>query len=136
MPQRKKKIKKPKRRLSKEEKRLKRERKAQFENIFINGKQKRVKRSTYADLPSECYNDPIFLKQNEMYPELHAYEMREALVDWFNPEPMNEFKNIEDLVQGIIDEAADEGAVRQMGLPFESQDHYSQSEAFEDDIPF
>ncbi len=43
-----------------------------YEMVFLNGKQKRIKRMPKIEnMPA----DPIFLLQNEMYEELHKWEM-------------------------------------------------------------
>ncbi len=63
---------KPKRKLTAAERKAKRERKRDFMTIFINGKQKRVRRPPTIDgMPVEEYlarnADPIWLHQNEMW---------------------------------------------------------------------
>jgi len=63
---------KRKRKLSKAEKEARRERKAKFETIFVNGKQKRVPRPVEIDgLPVDEFvsrnADPVWLHQNEMW---------------------------------------------------------------------
>ena len=63
---------KRKRKLSKAEKQARRERKARFETIFINGKQKRVRRPVEIEgIPIDEFisrnADPIWLHQNEMW---------------------------------------------------------------------
>lgn len=61
-----------KRKLTAAEKRARRERKKQYMMIFINGKQKRVRRPPTVDgMPVDEYiarnADPIWLHQNEMW---------------------------------------------------------------------
>ena len=78
---------KRKRKLTASEKLAKAERNARFEIIFIGGKQKRVLRPTDETVGM---SDPIWLLQNEMWPELLEYERRcdgveDNEVD--NPEP-------------------------------------------------
>lgn len=63
---------KPKRKLTAAERRAKRERKKNYQMIFINGKQVRVKRpQTTEGLATEEFiarnADPIWLLQNEMW---------------------------------------------------------------------
>ncbi len=65
-------MKKPKRKLSAAEKAEKRRRRKEYMTIFVNGKQKRVKRPTAIDglSPDEFIRrnaDPIWLHQNEMW---------------------------------------------------------------------
>jgi len=65
-------MKKPKRKLTAEQKRQKRERQKKYMFIFVNGKQKRVKRpETIEGLPVDEFirrnADPIWLHQNEMW---------------------------------------------------------------------
>ena len=47
-----------------------------YETIFINGKQKRVRRTPSEPDWSEI-DDPIFFTQNEMWEELHAWTERQ-----------------------------------------------------------
>jgi hypothetical protein len=61
-----------KRKLTKEEKRRKKERKAAFMTIFVNGRQKRVRRPQLIDgIPVDEFiarnADPLWLHQNEMW---------------------------------------------------------------------
>lgn len=61
-----------KRKLTKEEKRRKKERKAAFQIVFINGKQKRVPRTPMIEgLPVDEFiarnADPVWLHQNGMW---------------------------------------------------------------------
>jgi hypothetical protein len=63
---------KPKRKLSARERAAKRERNRKFMTIFINGKQKRVRREPTIDgIPVDEFirqnADPIWLHQNEMW---------------------------------------------------------------------
>ena len=67
--------KKGKRKLTAEQKREKKRRKALYETIFINGKQKRVRRNP-PEIDYSQIDDPIFFTQNEMWEELHAWEQR------------------------------------------------------------
>lgn len=73
---------KPKRKLTAAEKAEKKRRRREYKTIFINGKQKRVKREPTIDgLPVDEFirrnADPIWLLQNEMYEELHQWEMEQ-----------------------------------------------------------
>mgnify|MGYP001126132481 CR=1 FL=1 len=63
---------KPKRKLTAAEKRARKERKRNFMTIFINGKQKRVRRPQLIEgLPADEFiarnADPIWLHPNEMW---------------------------------------------------------------------
>jgi hypothetical protein len=63
---------KPKRKLTAAEKRARKERKKDFMTVFINGKQKRVRRPELVEgLPGDEFiarnADPIWLHQNEMW---------------------------------------------------------------------
>ena len=63
---------KPKRKLTPAQKRARRKKKKEFMTIFINGKQKKVKRPPTIDgMPVEEFirrnADPIWLHQNEMW---------------------------------------------------------------------
>lgn len=63
---------KPKRKLTTEEKRIRRERKREFMTIFINGKQKRVRRPLLIEgLPVDEFiarnADPIWLHQEGLW---------------------------------------------------------------------
>ena len=74
---------KPKRKLTAQEKENKKRRKLEYMTIFINGKQKRVKRPpTIDDMPVDEFlrlnADPIWLHQNE---EWHILEAGEELGD-------------------------------------------------------
>ena len=73
---------KPKRKLSAEEKAKKKQRQQAYMTIFINGKQKRVKRpQTIANMAIDEYivlnADPIWLMQNEEWDILYAQEALE-----------------------------------------------------------
>ncbi len=70
---------KQKRKLTPAEKAEKKRRRREYMTIFINGKQKRVKRPPTVDgieVDEFIRNnaDPIWLLQNEMYEELHQWE--------------------------------------------------------------
>ena len=63
---------KPKRKLTPEQKAARRRRRKEFMTIFVNGKQKRVRRPpTVEGIPLEEFirrnADPIWLHQNEMW---------------------------------------------------------------------
>jgi len=63
---------KPKKKLTPEQKREKKHRQEEFETIFVNGKQKRVRRAPQIDgLSADEFirrnADPIWLHQNEMW---------------------------------------------------------------------
>jgi hypothetical protein len=71
---------KKKRKLTPKEKSEKKRRQKEYMTIFINGKQKRVKRPPTIDgMPVDEFiqrnADPIFLLQNGMCEELHEWEM-------------------------------------------------------------
>ncbi len=71
---------KQKRKLTPAEKAEKKRRQREYMTIFINGKQKQVKRPpTVEGLPVDEFirrnADPIWLLQNEMYEELHQWEL-------------------------------------------------------------
>ena len=66
---------KPKRKLTAAQKRAKRRRRAEFMTIFVNGKQKRVKRPQTIDgMDVDEFilqnADPIWLQQNEQWEEI------------------------------------------------------------------
>ena len=70
---------KRKRKLTSAEKAEKKRRRLEYMTIFVNGKQKRVKRPPTVDgVPVDEFirnnADPIWLLQNEMYEELHQWE--------------------------------------------------------------
>ena len=78
--------KKKKRKLSAAEKREKKRRREEYEIIFINGKQKRVKRPPKIDgLDVDEFilrnADPIWLHQNEMWEVLYEREEMERDAD-------------------------------------------------------
>lgn len=70
--------------------------------IFIDGKQKRVKRPPMIEgLPVDEFirrnADPIWLLENEMYEELHQWEQRQNQQEEqenFQPEPACDFKKV------------------------------------------
>ena len=69
---------KRKRKLTRVEKEEKKRRQREYMTIFVNGKQKRVKREpTVEGIPVDEFirqnADPIWLLQNEMYEELHQW---------------------------------------------------------------
>ena len=73
---------KQKRKLTAAEKAEKKRRRREYMTIFVNGKQKRVKRPPTIDgIPVDEFirqnADPIWLLQNEMYEELHEWEQRQ-----------------------------------------------------------
>jgi hypothetical protein len=75
--------KKPKRKLTTAEKAAKARRKAQFMTIFLNGRQKRVRRPGYVDGQDVAEfirrnADPMWLHQNEMWELLADPEPDEA----------------------------------------------------------
>lgn len=74
---------KPKRKLTTAEKAAKKQRRLEYETIFINGKQKRVKREALiAGVPVDEFMlnnaDPIWLHQNEMWDVIDARENQPA----------------------------------------------------------
>jgi len=75
-------MKKNKRKLSKEEKRIKRENKFKYMTIFINGKQKRIKKpETIEGIDVDDFigldEDHVWLLQNEMYEELDELQKQD-----------------------------------------------------------
>lgn len=71
--------KKPKKKLTPEQRAAKKRRKEEYRTIFINGKQKRVRREPMIDgLPVDEFirrnADPIWLHQNEMWEDIDAVE--------------------------------------------------------------
>ena len=71
---------KRKEKLTPEQKAAKKKRRDEFMTVFINGKQKRVRRpSTIVGMDVDEFirrnADPIFLLQNEMYEELYEWEL-------------------------------------------------------------
>ena len=73
---------KQKRKLTAAERAEKKRRRREYMTIFINGKQKRVKRPPTIDgIPVDEYirqnADPIWLLQNEMYEELHEWQQKQ-----------------------------------------------------------
>ncbi len=90
---------KRKRKLTPAEKAEKKRRQREYMTIFVNGKQKRVKRPPTVDgIPVDEFirnnADPIWLLQNEMYEELHQWEQeRDAEEeDDSQPEPARDSK--------------------------------------------
>jgi len=75
---------KPKKKLTSKQKAEKARRKREYMTVFINGKQKRVKREPTVDgVPVDEFirnnADPIWLHQNEMYELAHElYEAHES----------------------------------------------------------
>ncbi|MEX0867102.1 MAG: hypothetical protein WD030_07065 [Pirellulales bacterium] len=63
--------KRPKRKLSKAEKKAKRLRKQQYETIFINGKQKRVKREPLID--GHTVDEYIAINADDVWLHQHGY---------------------------------------------------------------
>ncbi len=81
--------KKQKRKLTPAQKREKKRRRAMYETIFINGKQKRVLRTPPEPDWSEV-DDPVFFKKNEMWEELQAWhERQDALGNGFNADAVD-----------------------------------------------
>ena len=84
---------KRRRKLTPAEKAEKKRRRREYMTIFVNGKQKRVKREPTIDgIPIDEFirrnADPIWLLQNEMYEELHHWEQeRNAELEDSRPEP-------------------------------------------------
>jgi 16S rRNA U516 pseudouridylate synthase RsuA-like enzyme len=73
---------KPKRKLTKAEKAEKKRRRAEYETIFLNGKQKRVKRPPTIDgMDVDEFirrnADPIWLHQNGMWEDITEYDESE-----------------------------------------------------------
>lgn len=73
---------KKKKKLTAEQKAARKKRRAEYMTIFVNGKQKRVKRPQTVDgLGVDEFirgtADPIFLLQNEMYEELYEWELEQ-----------------------------------------------------------
>ncbi|MCC5807299.1 MAG: hypothetical protein JJU00_13325 [Opitutales bacterium] len=74
-----KKPKKQKKKLTPEQRRAKKRRKEEFQTIFINGKQKRIRREPMVEgLPADEFirrnADPVWLHQNEMWKDLESTE--------------------------------------------------------------
>ena len=85
---------KQKRKLTAAEKAEKKRRRLEYMTIFINGKQKRVKRPPTIDgIPVDEYiqqnADPIWLLQNEMYEELHEWQQKQDELTKSSPEATN-----------------------------------------------
>jgi hypothetical protein len=89
---------KRKRKLTPAEKAEKKRRRQEYMTIFINGKQKRVKREPTVDgIPIDEFirnnADPIWLLQNEMYEELYHWEQeRDAELEDSRTEPSRDSK--------------------------------------------
>ena len=91
---------KRKRKLTPAEKAEKKRRRREYMTIFVNGKQKQVKREpTIEGIPVDEFirrnADPIWLLQNEMYEELHQWEQeqqQEEEQEDSQPEPARDFK--------------------------------------------
>ena len=69
----------PKMKLTREQKAAKKKRREEYMTVFMNGKQKRVKRPPTIDgIPVEDFilrnADPIFLHQNEMWEYIDQHE--------------------------------------------------------------
>ena len=81
-----------KRKLTAAEKREKRRRPKEFMTIFVNGKQKRVKRPPTIDgMPVDEFirrnADPIWLLQHEMWEELHEWTLENLYPPYGVPKP-------------------------------------------------
>ncbi len=90
---------KRKRKLTSAEKAEKKRRQREYMTIFVNGKQKRVKRPPTVDgIPVDEFirnnADPIWLFQNEMYEELYQWEQERDAEEQEDsqPEPARDFK--------------------------------------------
>jgi len=89
---------KRKRKLTPAEKAEKKRRMREYTTIFVNGKQKRVKREPTVDrIPVDEFirmnADPIPLLQNEMYEELYQWEQQqEEKQEASQPEPARDSK--------------------------------------------
>ena len=89
---------KRKRKLTTAEKAEKKRRRREYMTIFVNGKQKRIKREPTIDgIPVDEFirrnADPIWLLQNEMYEELHQWEQEQQQEEeQEEPEPARDFK--------------------------------------------
>ena len=84
---------KRKRKLTPEQKAAKAKRRREYETIFINGKQKRVKREPTVDgIPVDEFirnnADPIWLHQNEMWELMEPFDNEEDS----QPEPARDSK--------------------------------------------
>lgn len=91
--------KKPKRKLTPEQKAAKAKRRREYETVFINGKQKRVKREPTIDgIPVDEFiqnnADPIWLHQHERWEEIEPYGGRKDATPEFgrdaNPSEIEE----------------------------------------------
>ena len=90
---------KRKRKLTPAEKAEKKRRRRDYMTVFMNGKQKRVKREPTVDgIPVDEFirinADPIWLLQNGMYEELHEWEQQqEEAQEASQPKPVRDCKN-------------------------------------------
>ena len=85
---------KQKRKLTSAEKAEKKRRQREYMTVFINGKQKRIKRPPTVDgIPVDEFirrnADPIWLHQNGMYEELYQLELAE---EDSQPKPARDFR--------------------------------------------
>ena len=83
---------KRKRKLTSAEKAEKKRRRREYMTIFVNGKQKRIKRPPTVDgIPVDEFlrnsADPIWLLQNEMYEELYQWEQARDAEEQENSQP-------------------------------------------------
>ena len=83
---------KRKRKLTSAEKAEKKRRRREYMTIFVNGKQKRIKRPPTVDgVPVDEFlrnsADPIWLLQNEMYEELYQWEQARDAEEQENSRP-------------------------------------------------
>lgn len=83
---------KKKKKLTLEQKAAKKKRREEFMTIFINGKQKRVRRPPTIDgMDADEFirrnADPIFLLQNEMYEELYEWELEQNRAETLQQRP-------------------------------------------------
>jgi hypothetical protein len=81
-----KKIKKPKRKLTSAEKAAKKKRREEYMTVFMNGKQKRVKRPPTIDgIPVDEFirnnADPVWLHQNEMWEYIQEEDANSNYLD-------------------------------------------------------
>ena len=102
---------KQKRKLTRAQKAAKKKRRLEYETIFINGKQKRVRREPTIDgMPVDEFirnnADPIWLMQNGMYEELFQLEQeRDAAVsEGFQPKPARVAINAENYDDDLDDD--------------------------------
>ena len=81
-----KKIKKPKRKLTSAEKAAKKKRREEYMTVFMNGKQKRLKRPPTIDgIPVDEFirnnADPVWLHQNEMWEYIQEEDANSNYLD-------------------------------------------------------